>query len=83
MSDKICFSYLSDAPLGIGHRSAARRALRDHLRMPNGSPSGCFSYTPDVLLGIGNPNVAPQDMRHLPPTPGGGGEMGPCFSYQE
>jgi hypothetical protein len=52
MSDKICFSYLPDAPLGIRYRS-------------------------------GNRDVAPQAMRDLPPVPGGGGPMGPCFSYSD
>lgn len=80
MRDKICFSYLSDAPLGIRHRSAAQRALRDHLRKPNGQPSGCFSYALDVPPGIGNTDTAPQDMRDPRNMPSGNPTG--CFSNQ-
>jgi hypothetical protein len=73
MRDKICFSYLPDAPLGIRHRGAAQRALRDYQRDPDGSPTGCFSYTPDVPLRIGNP-----DPRNMP-----SGNPSNCFSSQE
>ena len=40
---KLCFSYQSDLPLGIGTRGIALPALR---RMPEAGP--CFSYTTDV-----------------------------------
>jgi hypothetical protein len=52
MSDKICFSYMPDAPLGIRYRS-------------------------------GNRDIAPRTMHGLPGIPGGGGVMGPCFSYSD
>lgn len=80
MPDKICFSYLSDAPLGIRHRSATQQTLRGYQRTPNGSPSGCFSFTPDAPLGIANPDAVPQDIRDPRRMPGG--NPSGCFSYQ-
>jgi hypothetical protein len=74
MSDKICFSYLSDARLGIryrgGNRDAAPQVMRDLPRIPSrgGVAGPCFSYSDGVL---------PRNLRRMPGSPSG------CFSYQE
>jgi hypothetical protein len=68
-----CFSYSDDVPLGIGNRSAARRAVPDLPRRPVWP---CFSYSADLPLGIRERSTAPQAVRDLPTRP-----AGMCFSY--